>query len=427
MDKVEAHRWNTIDPDRGTAVGLRDRFFQWFTEAGARAKTIPELLDGTIRFLNGDGFGIRRCNLATDTVHPQMTGLRHVWFDRPTNAGLINPKVVNARRQYLIGDAMIDEIFFNSGSQRSPQYLASPFAKVEQLGELYDRVRLPGEAQPFPLFNDLLEQGCTAYFGLKLRSFAGMLQKIGIVTDLPGGFSNVQIDNLRWVLRCFTLHLNTLIEYSIKNTLARSYIGLDPGRRVCEGMIELGRVVELDAAIWFSDLRGFTTISDGMGAHELVNHLNAYFDQVVGPIYEHKGEVLKYIGDAILAIFPVSNFDTPDAACNAALAAAADVRTRLDTMNAKRTINGQERLDHGVALHFGTAQYGNIGSLERLDFTLIGREVNIASRIEGLTKTYGEPLLLSGDFAAQCAVQTRPIGCVSLKGVAVPMEVFAPA
>ena len=404
--------------------GLRARYCNWLIGKGAAARSIPILLDGFARFLNAEGFVILRCNLATDTIHPQMTSIRHVWFDRVTDVGPLNPKVVVERRQYQIGEAMIDEVFLSAGNQLNPQFQASPFFKVQQVGELYERVRPVGEAQPYPLFDDLAVLGCTAYFGLKLTSFAGMLQRIGISTAKVDGLSRGQIDALRWMLQLLTLHINTLIEHRIKTMLARSYIGRDPGSRVCDGMIELGRVFELDAAIWFSDLRGFTAISDGMAAETLVEHLNAYFDQIVAPIYDHGGEVMKYIGDGVLAIFPVSAFKDAAEACNAALKVASDARRNLDAMNAERSRQGQTRLDHGVGLHFGTAQYGNIGSLERLDFTLIGREVNIASRIEELTKECGEPLLLSASFASHCTCPTRPIGSFSLRGVATPMQIF---
>lgn len=424
MRKSEAG-FSGLSEDLSSEAGLRHRYLLWLTEEGAIAKSIPVLLDGFLRFLNAEGFSIRRCNLATDTIHPQMSGLRHVWFHRAIDPGAVNPQVVVKRRQYLIGSAMIDEIFFNATNYDNPQYRASPFCRVDQDGELYDIVRPAGEIQPYPLFEDLLEQGCSAYFGMKLNSFGGMRQKIGLVTDLCGGLSIRQIDDLRWMLRLATLPLNTLVEYNIKTTLVRSYIGRDPGERVCEGMIELGRVVEIDAAIWFSDLRDFTAISDTLDAEALVEHLNAYFEQVVTPIYEHGGEVLKYVGDAILAIFPVANFASATEACNAALAAVFEAEARLQAMNAERSARGSVRLNHGVALHFGTAQYGNIGSLERLDFTLIGREVNIASRIEDLTKAHNEPLLVSEPFVNLCTAVARPIGSFKLRGIAVPTQVFA--
>src|SRR3546814_1774616 len=134
-------------------------------------------------------------------------------------------------------------------NEANPQYLASPCYRLLSCGELYEPIHPVGEPQPFPVFDDLAKDGCSGYFGLYLKSFAGVRQQIGLVTMLPQWLCEEQIENLRWSLDLFTLHLNTLMEYSIKNTLARTYIGEDPGRRVCDGMIGMGEVVSLEAAI----------------------------------------------------------------------------------------------------------------------------------------------------------------------------------
>ena len=370
----------------------RELFTAWLLSEGASQQSLPFMIDSFCRFLNAQGFAIKRCNLATETVHPLMTSTRHVWFDQAIEAGPITPAVVVARRRYAIGDALIDEIFFNAGSEETPQYRASPFYQIGQGREVNEAIRPQGDPQPFPVFDDLAAIGCSHYFGMKLTSFAGMLQKISVASERPGGLTPSQIDDLRWSLSLLTLHVNTLIEFAIKNTLSRVYIGQDPGRRVTEGMIGLGAVVSMEAAIWFSDLRGFTTMSEGMAAEQLVEGLNAYFDVVVGAIYAEGGEVLKYIGDAVLAIFPVHNFAGAAEACEAALAAAAASSERLKALNAAREERGEAPFRHGVGLHRGEVQYGNIGSKERLDFTVIGREVNIASRIEGMCKRLNEPV-----------------------------------
>lgn len=404
----------------------RELFVSWLTDHGAGQESIPHLLDAFCRFLISQGFAIYRCNLATDTIHPQMTALRHVWFSEETDPGPINPAVLVDRRQYRIGDALIDEVFFNSGSRDSPQYKVSPFFKIKQLGELYQVIPPAGGTQPYPVFADLAERGCSAYFGMLLKSFAGMQQMIGLATRRPGGLTSEQIDDLRWSLSLLTLHINTLIEFSIKNTLARVYLGRDPGQRVSDGMIAVGNVISLEGAIWFSDLRGFTETSERLSPEALIETLNDYFVTVVGPIYAHKGEVLKYIGDAILAVFPVSNFSGTSAACRAALDAMNEAQRNLAAVNAERTGSGSAPMKHGVGLHYGQARYGNIGSIERLDFTLIGREVNIASRIESLSKELGEPVLCSQSFVDKAAVRMREIGRFSLKGVAEPVQVCAP-
>jgi adenylate cyclase len=399
-------------------------FIAWLTHTGAAQTLIPELLDSFCRFLTAEGFAIYRCNLATDMVHPQMTGLRHVWYSEEADPGPINPAVLVERRQYRIGAALIDEVFFNANSQKSAQYKASPFFQVEKRGELYERILPKGKPQAYPLFEDLAEKGCTAYFGMVLKSFAGMLQKIGLSTSRPGGLTGRQVHDLRWAIALLTLHLNTLVEFSIKNTLARVYLGGDPGKRVSGGMIAVGNVVSLEGAIWFSDLRGFTETSERLDSEDLIQTLNDYFDRIVPPIYANGGEVLKYIGDAVLAVFPTANFADSAATCQSALRAVADAQSRLAAKNDMRKARGEAPLRHGIGLHYGEAQYGNVGSSDRLDFTLIGREVNIASRIEALTKELGESLLCSQAFALASKRPMLPVGAHKLKGVLEEVSIY---
>jgi adenylate cyclase len=346
-----------------------------------------------------------------------MTGTRHVWFSEAHDPGPINPAVVVRRQQYELDGAFIDEVFFNAGSQQSPQFLASPFYRVEADGELHAAIAPHGAAQPFPVFNDLAAIGCTAYFGRRLHGFAGINQKIGIAVDNPDGLSPQQVSDLRWSLSLLTLLLNTLIEYTIKNTLARVYIGHDPGRRVCGGMIELGKVVEIEGAIWFSDIHGFTRMSEEISAADLIGALNTYYCEVVGAIYDRGGEVLKYIGDAVLAVFPVQDFADARAACAAAYAAAVEARARLGKLE-------RGGLEDGVALHYGVAQYGNIGADDRLDFTLIGREVNLAARLKPLAPA--EAIVCTRAFRDRLGLDMRPLGRFEAKGLRDGIELFAP-
>lgn len=404
----------------------RERFDDWLIGEGARQDSLPTLVDSFCRFLNREGYRIRRCNLASETVHPLMNNTRHVWFDTAVDPGPINPAVVVARRQYAIGDALIDEVYFNAASERNPQFLASPFYQVELKGEICEPIAPAGDQQPYPVFDDLAAIGCTGYFGFKLNSFPGMLQKIGLATDRPGGFDEEHASELRRFIQLLTLHIDSIVEHEVKNTLARVYVGQDPGSRVCKGMINVGEVVSVDAAIWFSDIRGFTDISDGLGPEQLIEGLNQYFDAVVGAIYDARGEVLKYIGDAVLAVFAVDTFGTRREACAAALAAVNESAARLADLNAKRSADLSPRFEHGIGLHVGEVLYGNIGSRDRLDFTVIGREVNIASRIESMCKQLAEPLLCSAAFAREAGMDFRDLGQFSLKGVSQEISLGVP-
>lgn len=230
---------------------------------------------------------------------------------------------------------------------------------------------------------------------------------------------------LREAVDLLTLLLNTIVEQDTKETLARVYVGQDPGRRVCAGMVHPGQVVSIDAAIWFSDLRGFTSTSEGLEPEALIERLNAYFEVVAAAIYEAGGEILKYIGDAVLAIFPVSNNLDRAAACRTAVAALRDVERRLAELNGRMRECGAPEYAHGVGLHVGTTSYGNIGGRERLDFTVIGRAVNIASRIEGQCGPCGASALCSAEFRDLAGIGSKPLGAFDLKGVAGQIELHA--
>lgn len=403
---------------------FRDELLDWAFEATA-CKSIPLLLDSYCRFLCREGLSIRRCNMATETVHPLMHNMRHVWFDRPTDPGPINPEVVVARSQHRFGDSLIDEIYFNAGSPRNPQFLASPFYVVEQLGQLHEPIRPPGEPQRFPVFEDLAAIGCRDYFGATLRNYSGLLQKIGLATDRDGGFGEEGIGQLRESLRLLSLLLNTVIEADTKTTLATAYLGKDPGQRVCAGMIHRGEVVSIEAAVWFSDVRNFTASGEELPPEQVIERLNDYFGIVVGAIDAAGGEVLKYIGDAVLAIFPVSEALGAKQACLAAVSALTETAKQLEALNQRSVARGQPELAHGVGLHVGTASYGNIGGRERLDFTVIGRTVNIASRIESQCRPLGAAALCSREFAELAGIASRPCGAFMLKGVSGPVELHA--
>lgn len=404
---------------------FRDDLLDWATDEGAVSKSVAVLLNSYCRFLCRQGFAIRRCNLATQTVHPLMHNTRHVWFDRTTDPGPINPAVVVARHQYAFGESLIDEVYFNSGSQKNPQFLASPFFVIEEKGELHEAIRAPGAPQRFPVFEDLAALGCCDYYGAVLRNFSGMLQKIGLATDRAGGFGEKGLGELKESLRLLSLLLNTVVESDTKNTLATVYLGQDPGRRVCAGMIHRGEVVSIEAAVWFSDLRNFTASGEVLPPENVIERLNAYFESIVGAIHKAGGEVLKYIGDAVLAIFPVSEERGAKAACAAAAAALHDAEKRLASLNEHAIAQGEPEFAHGVGLHFGTASYGNIGGGERLDFTVIGRAVNIASRIESQCSQLGASALCSREFVELAGLSSRSLGSFNLKGVAGQVELHS--
>ncbi|QIK95803.1 adenylate/guanylate cyclase domain-containing protein [Sphingomonas sp. HDW15A] len=363
--------------------------------------------------------------MTTATIHPLMHNSRHVWFDRATDPGPLNPDVIVARRQYAFGESQIDEVYLNAAASNNPQFTASPFFVIEQQGELHEKIRGPGEAQRFPVFDDLGALGCSDYYGSTLANYSGLRQIIGLATDRPGGFGKPGVGELKVSLRLLSLLLNTVIESDIKKTLAKVYLGEDPGQRVCAGMIHRGEVVSIEAAVWFSDLRNFTASGEELAPEKLVERLNDYFEIVARAIHDAGGEILKYIGDAVLAIFPVREELGVEGACLAAVRALEDATERLESWNARAQELGEPRLAHGVGLHIGTTSYGNIGSAERLDFTVIGRTVNIASRIESQCSSLGAVALCSREFLEQAGISALSVGAFTLKGVTGQVELHA--
>jgi adenylate cyclase len=355
-----------------------------------------------------------------------MKAIRLVWHSEVVEPGVVNPLVVVQRQSYRMGAAMIDQVYFNASSRYNPQYKASPFYHIELHGELVCDIEAGAETYRFPVFQDLAAIGCTAYFGLRLHPYADYRQTISFATDSVDGFGEERVTDLRWGLSLFTLLLDTLLEAEVKRTMASAYLGAEPGRLVVNGMIGPGEVQSMDAAIWFSDLRGYTAMSSDMPPDRLVAELNEYFEVVVAAIYEHGGEVLKYIGDAVLAVFPVNNFNGSIYACRAALRAACDACDELKELNFRRGEKGLEALQHGVGLHIGSVKFGNIGTLQRLDFTVVGTEVNLTARVEALCGQLGEQILCSETLGRMVDTPVRLVGEYELKGIKGPVSVFAP-
>jgi adenylate cyclase len=210
----------------------------------------------------------------------------------------------------------------------------------------------------------------------------------------------------------------------LTKNLLRVYVGEHAGGEILAGRITRGSGSTVTAAIWNCDLRGFTSISELWPRDDVIALLNEYFDTMAKPVEEHGGEILKFIGDAMLAVFPVDQ----ENACARALQAAREARAGMAELNRIRIERGQRALGFGLALHVGDVMYGNIGSRSRLDFTVIGPAVNVASRLESLTKELRREVLISGAFARLCPCTGDSLvrlGAFPLRGVGEPVEVFS--
>jgi len=384
----------------------------------AERRDIAALLNGYCRLLSRHGIAVFRVSLPMNTLHPQFQALRYVWYDEVCDPGPFPAPTLFHRAIHQIDGCTIDEAFMIHGARDSPQFRVSPWFRLSESAAT--RLSFPILADgphEFPVLKDLVASGATHYLVLKFAS--GITGMISFVTRQPGGFTPAQEDLIESSLPALAALVDAAVKDLILETVLHCYVGYAPTDEIMRGNIRPGAMLDIDGAIWFSDIRKYSTHTQNTEPAALIAELNAYYECVVPIIYAHGGEVLKFIGDAILAIFPTSAERTRYSACNAAFAAAtAANKTIAERASAFR---------HGIGLHVGAFQYGNIGSLRRMDFTVIGNEVNIASRIEGQCSVQQQPLLMSAAFVENGTIAARVIARTALKGIDGEAELFVPA
>jgi len=272
----------------------------------------------------------------------------------------------------------------------------------------------------FPVLEDIRAEGATDYAALPLAFSDGQIHALTLATDAPGGFRTEDLGHIHEILPLLGRLVEVHSLHRTARTLLDTYLGVHTGARVLEGRIRRGDGERIPAVVWMADLRGSTTLQETLDRDVYLDLLNEFFEATAGSAIEAGGEVLKFIGDAVLAIFPIQ--DEPRAA-HQALSAAREALARIDRFNAgPDAANG--RLGMALALDIGEVNYGNIGVPGRLDFTATGPVVNQVSRLEGLCKVLGKPVLASGAFAESVAADLVPLGSHALRGVAEPVAVF---
>jgi adenylate cyclase len=378
-----------------------------FLVGGARERATPrDLLVGYADALREDGVPLERSYLLTPTLHPEVAGLSFTWRRDRADVEVVERQWRGmATREY--GDSPLRRI--NEGTH----------AVIRRA--MHD----PSTPRDFPVVQELADDGFTDYLVAAIPGGAHLPRPTSISwsTRAPGGFSAANVDlclaSLGWIAPLLDAH----IARHIAARLLGVYVGADAGARVLAGAFRRGDGGSVNAAICFADLRDFTALSDRLPRDELLELLNAYFDCVVGAVAAHGGEVLKFIGDAVLAVFRAEDVDAATA-CRSALAAARETFARATAANAARA--GRVPIDFGMSIHVGDVMYGNIGGASRLDFTVIGPAVNLASRIQGLCRPLGRSLLVSEAFARAAGADCEDLGLRAVKGVAAEVRIFSP-
>ncbi|TXL71877.1 adenylate/guanylate cyclase domain-containing protein [Vineibacter terrae] len=399
----------------------------WLVQQALLATPVPRIAARFADDLLALGVPLWRAHVGISTVHPQIESIGLTWT-----------------RQ---GKRQLEE--FEHGSfariaNSSPFYDAVSAAHVLAQARAEDaqetvipmiRHRLErGEGpQSYPLLAEFHAAGGTDYLCFVIvYGNDGRLDgspggaAVSFTTDRPGGFSDGEIAIIDDLLPAFGAALRVSADLRKTRTLLETYLGGDVGRRVLSGEVRRGSVEAMSAAIIVGDLRGFTVLADTVPRDQLVSMLDDYLDCLVRPVETSNGQVLKFLGDGLLATFPFEAKE-PELVCRDALAAATAALQRIDALNSRRRQDGMPTMTLDLALHAGEVLYGNVGSDHRLDFTIVGPAVNEAARLEALCATLDVPLLASRRFVDLAGIPQhfRSLGRHALRGVRAPVEVFA--
>lgn len=340
------------------------------------------------------GVSLGRASMSLRSRHPESYVISGVW--RPDTGG--------------------ESITRPRSLSESALYRDSPIYRIHHEGRsIRLDLTVPEDQIPYPICRELKAEGMTDYLIQPMFSSHGGTSFASWTTKRPSGFTPAEIGLFEAIAPALALRMDANSAHLATSQLLQVYLGANAARRVLDGAVERGSGERITAAIWFCDLRGFTRLSDRSEVTDVIEVLDRYFGLVAGPIERHGGEILKFIGDAVLAVFPTR--DDSFRACTCALVAA------REALEAGRSL--PEGLRFGIALHVGEVFYGNIGASNRLDFTVIGPAVNEASRVEGMCKQLGQDLLLTGVFAEHCdPALLQSLGEHALRGVEQPQELF---
>jgi adenylate cyclase len=382
----------------------RSAILDWLVTDTAGQPFFDNLLVDVCSRLHAEGVPIARSMLVVRTNHPEWLGARLLW----------RPGLTEAEIRRVDYDALLEDA-----------YLLSPLKAVHDGAQVIRRqLHATAEAEDdFALSTELRQQGLTDYIIFALVFARGERHAISFASDAPGGFADEDIGTFSDLLPVLTMLIESRMGNRLARTLLETYVGPHASREILAGATRRGSGSTVEAAVVICDLRGFTAISEMWPRDDVISMLNEYFDAMSEPIERHGGEILKFMGDGLLAIFPLSQNNAP----REALEAVVEARAAMAALNERRTDRGLDRLGYGVGVHVGDVMYGNIGSRKRLDFTVIGPAVNVASRLETLTKTVGHTILLSGAFVAAASLdkEVEPLGALELPGVKHPTDVFA--
>jgi adenylate cyclase len=391
-----------MDDDIARRV-YNDPLARWFVTEAYRITDTAALIAASGSEIARAGIPLWRLAYFQFTLHPEVAGKSYTW---------------------RLGDQVARVSAAPHGLLEEQRYRDSPLRPIFEERRTV-RVRLERDEPQAPVLRELKGDGATDYVALPLVFSTGHIDALSVVSNTPGGFSRDDLDRM-WLLQfAFARIVET---HSLRDTatyLLDAYVGRAAGERILAGDVKRGGGETIEAVIWYCDLRGFTSLSDQLSRDMVIALLNDYFGALGAVVTQAGGEILKFIGDAMLAIFPVAHAEArPEVVMRAARAAMA-ARAAIDELNRQRLARAEPAIRFGLALHLGEVMFGNIGSGARLDFTVIGPAVNHAARLEGLSAAIDRPVVVSSTFAAFLPPRDlTPLGDHALKGIAEPQAVY---
>ena len=370
-----------------------DSIVRWLLVEGPRQSSPSELLHSYSLKLRAAGVQVDRSSIGAPILHP-VAQSSYVFWDFENGP---------------------EQRWFNYSPEMLETLRESPIYPIYQHGKASSiRLDRPQERARYPVGEDLWAEGYFQYDAIPLKFSDGSFKTLTLATRSREGFSAADSALVQASLPALSLVFEGFVARNTAVTLMETYVGKRAGLRVLDGEISRGHGSHIDAVIWISDLRGFTALAQSLSEDALLDLLNDHFGKLTDAIEGQSGEVLKFIGDAVLAIFAHED-DVSDAVARAESAALEVMETNGSAYN----------YSFGIGLHTGSVFYGNIGGGSRLDFTVIGSSVNITSRIEGLCAKIGQPLLASAEFVQKSSLPWESVGQHKLKGAEQPVEIFS--
>ncbi len=401
---------DSFDTDHGNP--LIDSLADWLVGQALGDAPLDQIYEGTCKQLYAAGVPVARGQVAFRVLHPLFDSQSLRW---------------------RLGEE-IEAANYLHGADRE-EFERSPFFYLLENRIRYLRRHLTGDSAiiDFPILQEFHDQGFTDYFGFAIsfdENAASDTLARGLVgswcTDRANGFTNTDIRSLNRIEQRLAVAFKINIQSRITENILSAYLGPGAGARVLNGQIKLGDGDNIHAVIWYSDMRDSTRLADSMSGPAFLETLNQYFESTAGAVLRHGGEVLRFIGDAVLAIFPIGGGNSAEQACQLAMQAAATAREKLLLVNEKREARGEERLEFGLALHIGELLFGNIGVPERVEFSVVGPAANEVARLESLTKSLNRTILVSESFARHMKLDWINEGQYALRGVGKKVSVYTP-